>query len=374
MWPPLCAAATPSCSPPPRWLGRARACACCAWRRRRVPAPGPTRRLRPSYAEQPVTHARPAPAAHRASATSRPPSYCPPATGQDGPLPVLMDPYGGPHGQCVVAAHNAYLTSQWFADQGFAVVVADGRGTPGHSPALGEGGLARHRRRHPRRPGRGAAVARRRPPAGPGPGRHPRLVVRRLPRGAGRAAPPGRLPRGRRRRPGHRLAAVRHALHRAVLRHPAGRPRGVRALVRWSPTRGSPARPSRHRPLMLIHGLADDNVVVAHTLRLSSALLAAGRPHEMLPLSGRHAHDAAGADRGEPAAAPSGLPQADVGHVLTSATGKARVRAAGGTCADARGAPPGHDAASPRTASACRRLQRQTSRRLRCRVLRPPSP
>jgi dipeptidyl-peptidase-4 len=41
-----------------------------------------------------------------------------------------------------------------------------------------------------------------------------------------------------------------------------------------------------HRPLLLIHGLADDNVVVAHTLRLSSALLAAGRPHEMLPLSG----------------------------------------------------------------------------------------
>lgn len=40
------------------------------------------------------------------------------------------------------------------------------------------------------------------------------------------------------------------------------------------------------RPLMIIHGLADDNVVAAHTLRLSSALLAAGRPHEVLPLSG----------------------------------------------------------------------------------------
>jgi dipeptidyl-peptidase-4 len=40
------------------------------------------------------------------------------------------------------------------------------------------------------------------------------------------------------------------------------------------------------RPLMLIHGLADDNVVVAHTLRMSSALLAAGYPHTVLPLSG----------------------------------------------------------------------------------------
>jgi len=40
------------------------------------------------------------------------------------------------------------------------------------------------------------------------------------------------------------------------------------------------------RPLLLIHGLADDNVFAAHTLQLSSALLAAGRPHEVLPLSG----------------------------------------------------------------------------------------
>jgi dipeptidyl-peptidase-4 len=40
------------------------------------------------------------------------------------------------------------------------------------------------------------------------------------------------------------------------------------------------------RPLLLIHGLADDNVVAAHTLRMSSALLAAGRPHQVLPLSG----------------------------------------------------------------------------------------
>ena len=37
---------------------------------------------------------------------------------------------------------------------------------------------------------------------------------------------------------------------------------------------------------MLIHGIADDNVVAAHTLQLSSALLAHGRPHEVLPLSG----------------------------------------------------------------------------------------
>ena len=34
----------------------------------------------------------------------------------------------------VVAARNAHLASQWLADQGFAVVVVDGRGTPGLGP------------------------------------------------------------------------------------------------------------------------------------------------------------------------------------------------------------------------------------------------
>ena len=37
---------------------------------------------------------------------------------------------------------------------------------------------------------------------------------------------------------------------------------------------------------MLIHGLADDNVVAAHSLRLSAELTAAGRPHTFVPLSG----------------------------------------------------------------------------------------
>ncbi|MEI2717383.1 MAG: prolyl oligopeptidase family serine peptidase [Candidatus Nanopelagicales bacterium] len=46
------------------------------------------------------------------------------------------------------------------------------------------------------------------------------------------------------------------------------------------------AAASTTRPLLLIHGLADDNVVAAHTLRLSSALLAAGSAHTVLPLSG----------------------------------------------------------------------------------------
>jgi dipeptidyl-peptidase-4 len=50
-------------------------------------------------------------------------------------LPVLMDPYGGPHGPRVAARSDRWLTSQWLADQGFAVVVADGRGTGRRGPA-----------------------------------------------------------------------------------------------------------------------------------------------------------------------------------------------------------------------------------------------
>ncbi|HEX2316533.1 MAG TPA: DPP IV N-terminal domain-containing protein, partial [Thermomonospora sp.] len=52
-----------------------------------------------------------------------------------GRLPVLMDPYGGPHAQRVLAVRRAYTEAQWLADQGFAVVIADGRGTPARGPA-----------------------------------------------------------------------------------------------------------------------------------------------------------------------------------------------------------------------------------------------
>ena len=54
--------------------------------------------------------------------------------------------------------------------------------------------------------------------------------------------------------------------------------------ARSSMIRNGPGRLAR--PLLIIHGLADDNVFVAHSLRLSSALLAAGYPHSVLPLSG----------------------------------------------------------------------------------------
>ncbi|WP_433039021.1 prolyl oligopeptidase family serine peptidase [Actinomycetospora sp. CA-053990] len=66
------------------------------------------------------------------------------------------------------------------------------------------------------------------------------------------------------------------------LDHPDTRPDAYeRSSILDDPGTTAPAR-----PIMLVHGLADDNVVAAHTLRLSSALLAAGHPHTVLPLSG----------------------------------------------------------------------------------------
>ncbi|MEV6946018.1 prolyl oligopeptidase family serine peptidase [Streptomyces sp. NPDC051172] len=201
------------------------------------------------------------------------------------PLPVLMDPYGGPHGQRVVAAHNPHLTSQWFADQGFAVVVADGRGTPGRSPAWEKAvrdDLA------------GATVEDQVDAL--------RALADRFPLDLGRVGIRGWSFGGYLaalavlRRPDVFHAAVVGApvtdlrlydthYQERYLGHPDEQPEVYRrnSLIDDA---GLVDAAEPHRPMMIIHGFADDNVVVAHSLRLSSALLAAGRPHEVLPLSG----------------------------------------------------------------------------------------
>jgi dipeptidyl-peptidase-4 len=42
------------------------------------------------------------------------------------------------------------------------------------------------------------------------------------------------------------------------------------------------------RPLLLIHGLTDDNVYAQHTLQLIDALFMAGKPYEFMPMLGTH--------------------------------------------------------------------------------------
>ncbi|MEU4580945.1 prolyl oligopeptidase family serine peptidase [Kitasatospora aureofaciens] len=234
-----------------------------------------------SYAETPVITARPV---FRFAGERRIPSAVFLPTGydreRDGLLPVLMDPYGGPHGQRVVQAHNPHLNSQWFADQGFAVVVADGRGTPGRGPAW-EKSIAFDFA--------GATLDDQVEAL--------RALAEEFPLDLGRVAIRGWSYGGYLsalavlRRPDVFHAAVAGApvaewalydthYTERYLGHPAERPEVYEANSLTGYAAGL------ERPLMIIHGLADDNVVAAHTLRLSSALLAAGRPHTVLPLSG----------------------------------------------------------------------------------------
>ncbi len=197
------------------------------------------------------------------------------------PLPVLLDPYGGPHAQRVLKIQNAHLVSQWFANQGFAVLVVDGRGTPGRGPRFERavwGDLAQPVLDDQIEALDAAAQS------------HPNLDLHRV---AIRGWSFGGY-----------LAAL------AVMRRPdrfhaaiAGAPVTTWHLYDTHYTERYLGHPDQHpdnydrsdllldaqsldRPLLLIHGLADDNVVAAHTLRLSSALLAAGRSHQVLPLSG----------------------------------------------------------------------------------------
>src|SRR5690606_1815070 len=204
-----------------------------------------------------------------------------PSTDGDGPLPVLLDPYGGPHGQRVVRSRNAHLSSQWFADQGFAVLVVDGRGTPGRGPdweRAVRGDLA------------GPVLDDQVDALQAAAELEPRLDLSRVGiRGwsfGGYLAALAVLAR-----PDVFHAAVAGAPVTDWRLYDTGYTERYLGLPDAEPecyerADLTPLAPGLSRPLMLIHGLADDNVVVAHTLQLSRALLEAGRPHTVLPLSG----------------------------------------------------------------------------------------
>ena len=184
----------------------------------------------------------------------------------------------------VRSARGSHLTSQWFAEQGFAVVVVDGRGTPGRGPEFERavhGDLAAPVLDD--QVDALAALAVRYPDLD-----LDRVGIRGWSFGGYLAA----------------LAVLRRpdVFHAAVAGAPVtdwalydthyterylGTPDAdPDAYARSSLFADAAAARTPHRPLLLVHGLADDNVVAAHTLRLSSALLAAGRPHSVLPLSG----------------------------------------------------------------------------------------
>ncbi|HEX7353419.1 MAG TPA: prolyl oligopeptidase family serine peptidase [Mycobacteriales bacterium] len=198
-------------------------------------------------------------------------------------LPVLLDPYGGPHHSENLRARGGWLEPQWLADQGFAVVVADGPGTPGRNLLWEKeirGDLATPALTGQVEALRVAAAA------------QPDLDLSRVGiRGwsfGGYLAALAVL-----RRPDVFHAAVAGApvtewrLYDTAYteRYLGTDPDGADAAA-YDRSSLLPLAAGLERPLLLIHGLADDNVVAAHTLRLSAALLAHGKPHDVLPLTG----------------------------------------------------------------------------------------
>ncbi len=196
--------------------------------------------------------------------------------------PVLLHVYGGPTAQMVRHQVGRLFLDQWLADRGFVVVALDGRGTPGRGREWER------------------AVA----------GKFGELPLTDQVAGLralGRKFPEMDLDRvgvfgwsfG-----GYLAAAAvlrRPDVFRAALAgapvtdwldydtHYTERYLGVPATAEDPVYRANSLladAPALRRPLLLVHGTADDNVFFRHTLKLADALLRAGRPFELLPLAG----------------------------------------------------------------------------------------
>jgi dipeptidyl-peptidase-4 len=194
--------------------------------------------------------------------------------------PVIEHAYGGPGGTMASAGASRHLFDQWIADQGYVVVLIDGRGTP-------------NRGREWERAIRGNLIDR--------PLEDHVAALRALGRKyreldlsrvgvygwsfGGYFAAMAVL-----RRPDVYHVAVAGAPVADWLYYDThyterylGLPQQNPEAYRLSSVLTYAAQLSR--PLLLIHGTTDDNVYFLHSLILSDALLRAGKPHEFLPLS-----------------------------------------------------------------------------------------
>jgi dipeptidyl-peptidase-4 len=197
-------------------------------------------------------------------------------------LPIIMRPYGGPHGAQVLNGALVYSEDQWFADQGYVVIVADNRGTPGRGPVWDRSIYKNFV--EPVLEDQIAAISE---------------VAAKYPKDVD----PKRVGIT-----GWSFGGYLSAL--AVLDRPdvfhagvAGAPVTDWLLYDTAYTERYLGHPDQNseiykshsliekahklsRPLLIVHGLADDNVVAAHSLRLSAELLAHKKVHEFLPLAG----------------------------------------------------------------------------------------
>jgi len=195
--------------------------------------------------------------------------------------PVIVSVYGGPHSQTVTASAQNYLVQQWQADQGFIVVSIDGRGTPGRGRAW-ERAIKGDLIELPLRDQAAALQA-----LG---ARYPELDLGRV--GVTGGSFGGyfvALALERRPDAFHAGAAwapvsdwLDYDTHytERYMGMPEENPAGYRAssALTWAK--------DLVRPLLIMHGTADDNVYFVHSLKLCDALFQAGRSFELVPLRG----------------------------------------------------------------------------------------
>ena len=195
-------------------------------------------------------------------------------------LPVILNVYGGPHHIEVLQVTRENLVLQWLANQGFIVVKVDGRGTPRRTRAW-ERAIAKDFAT----PTAADQVLGLQQLAK----RVPEMDLSRV--GVYGWSFGGSM--------AGLLAMAKGDVFKSAV---AGAP-----VVDWRDYDtfyterylGLPdAQPKAYevssllsyvkdakRPMLLIHGTADDNVYFLHTLKLSDALFKAGKPHSVLPLT-----------------------------------------------------------------------------------------
>jgi dipeptidyl-peptidase 4 len=193
--------------------------------------------------------------------------------------PVIVDVYAGPGYNRVQKIAEPYLIDQWLADQGFVVVSFDGRGTPGRGrdweraiyQKFGEIPLADQ------------VTALTNFAA-----KHPELDLTRV--GITGWSFGGYMSvLAVERRPDIFKAAVAGAPVTDWLdydTHYTERYLGLPGDEVYAASSLIADAPNLNRPLLIIHGTADDNVYFRHSLKLMNAFENAGRSFQFLPIAG----------------------------------------------------------------------------------------
>ncbi len=204
-----------------------------------------------------------------------------PRRGTSGPLPVIDWVYGGPHAVTVQRSAQAFELGQWLADQGFAVVKIDNRGTPNRGREFERviAGSFAEVPLHDQILGLEALGA-----------KDPKLDLSRV--GSIGASFGGFLAAlSVLRQPDHFEAAVAIApvvdwldYDTTYTERYLGMPNENAEGYRQSSLLTNAG--NLRRPLLLIHGTADDNVHFSGTLQLTHALMLAGIPPTLLAVPG----------------------------------------------------------------------------------------